>query len=69
MHLHTHNDKPHIFIYGYVLILPQNGDELCVKTLVAFGADVNALNSFHQTPLDIATDNQVSPAAINLVPS
>ena len=28
---------------------------MCAKTLISFGADVNALNVRHQTPLDLAT--------------
>ena len=37
----------------------QNGDKLSVEALVAFGAKINAKNSFNQTPLDVATENQV----------
>ena len=36
----------------------QEGDEMCTKALIVFGADINALNHFDQTPLDIAMDNQ-----------
>lgn len=38
----------------------QNGEEMCMKALVAFGANVNAKNNFNQTPLDIASENKVS---------
>ena len=31
---------------------------MCTKALIVFGADINALNHFDQTPLDIALENQ-----------
>ena len=31
---------------------------MCTKALIVFGADINALNHFDQTPLDIAMENQ-----------
>lgn len=37
----------------------QGGEELCIKALIAFGADVNATNEFNMTPLDMACQNQV----------
>ena len=40
------------------LLLPclQDGDEVCVKTLIVFGADVNMEGRNHFTPLDLAID-------------
>ena len=37
---------------------PQEKEELLVKTLLTFGAEVNLLNNACQTPLDIAMDMQ-----------
>ena len=31
-----------------------------MEALIAFGANINAKNSYNQTPLDIASENQVS---------
>ena len=36
----------------------QKGEELCIKVLVVFGADVNATNDYQMTPLDMAFKNQ-----------
>ena len=47
---------------AFIFVMLQNGEELCVKALIVFGADINARNVFQQTPLDIATHNQVRGA-------
>ena len=39
--------------------LNQMAEELCIKVLIAFGADVNAKNEYNMTPLDMACKNQV----------
>ena len=40
------------------VVCPQQGDEPCARALLAFGADINALNDFDMTPLDIAIQNR-----------
>ena len=42
-------------------------EEMLVKTLLTFGADVNPLNQVSQTPLDIAIDKQSSNVVAILV--
>ena len=43
------------FLHTYVHLLTQQGANTdCLKALVAFGADVNPLNEYGQTPLDLA---------------
>lgn len=46
-------------VYSFIL---QEGDMLCVKALIAFGADVNLRGNNEFTPLDIAIDSGKVPA-------
>eukprot|EP00731_Ephydatia_muelleri_P031660 Em0023g167a len=43
------------------------GDEMCTKALIVFGADINALNHFDQTPLDIALENHQAHSIVPLL--
>ena len=45
----------------------QEGEELCVKTLIAFGADINARNEFDMTPLDVAMENSSAHHLVSLL--
>ena len=36
----------------------QKADIIAVKTLLAFGADINALNRYKQTPLDLLPETE-----------
>ena len=45
--------------YNYCLFHPQQGDERCAKALIAFGANINAMNDFDMTPLDMAIQNRL----------
>ena len=40
---------------------------MCTKALIVFGADINALNHFDQTPLDIALENHRARAIAPLL--
>ena len=40
------------------MFLLQQGDERCAKALIAFGANINAMNDFDMTPLDMAIQNR-----------
>ena len=44
--------------YKYCSFHPQQGDERCAKALIAFGANINAMNNFDMTPLDMAIQNR-----------
>ena len=35
------------------------GDEACAKVLIAFSADINAVNDHNETPLDLAVEEPV----------
>ena len=49
-----------VLVIGYFFSL-QEGDYMCVKALVVFGADVNMEGRNHFTPMDLAINNGTVP--------